>query len=360
MGGEFNNVNTFESAVATVGSDSAFYQQTQDSASVTKVAVTHVNQQRRRVTGRVIGLSHVKEGILAWLESGRGRNESTDSIVAISFPSMPEVVDLARESEYRVAPIYMAPDGIHQYLNTKPLEIPVTFQLSIHDREYCNHGALTLLATAAKLHSLVLPINTDMKNRIVFSRQTGVIQSQSNTTGGSRTTTQPISGAVTTPGATVAKNQDAATQPSEPTVEKTSVNDDVSGPTGSTYPPVAVLLDLISDGREKNVSLGVSCIGYINRVRTRLKGPWLQPPNSGKNMPSMLECEFTFVHFPGYTNRFPQTSSSDQRLINAYAEEVRSNFYNLSEKSIATNLAADAGSGSGELGSNSSYQGLTW
>ena len=348
--------------------------------SLNSADVTHLDQKRKRVTGRVISLSHVNEGILQWLAKTGDNRRSTGGIVSISFPSMPETIDLARSSEYRVAQVYMAPDGVHSYISTKPLEIPISFQLSIHDREYAQHGALTLLATAAKLHSLVLPVSTDGTTHVASAIVAGAISKE--TQDGKSTAAPPSAGFVQgatnfltdlLPGVSVARNLGlsmAGTSPaiteartanqstaSEPAWEQTSTNERVSGNESTTYPPVAVLLDLISDGRERNVSLGVSCIGYINMVRTRFKGPWLQPSNGGKNMPSVLECDLTFVHFPGYTNRFAQTGTYDQKLMNAYAEEVRSNFYNLAEKSAAFSLNADRGTNSDD---SSSYRGLSW
>lgn len=324
--------------------------------------VTRIDQRRNRVTGRIVGLANIEEGVMSWLSSrnvyGAHPTSSTGSMVVISFPSMPESIELARTSEYRVAPVYMAPDGIHQYVNTSPLSIPFSFSLSIHDREYCEHGALTLLATAAKLHSLVLPIGGDINNRkLLSSRSSGSYAEAVQNSGLSSSTVRGLDSSPTSPGAKDA-TKDGPPAKTETSAENGNLNNfGVVGGENSTYPPVACLLDLISDGRDSAVSLGVRCIGYINQVRTRFKGPWLQPSNGGKNLPSVLECDFTFVHFPSYTNLFSENQSSiEQKLMNVYAEDVRSNFYNTAEKSYATNINIDEGLG--EL--KSAYRGLSY
>jgi hypothetical protein len=210
---------------------------------------------------------------------------------------------------------------------------------------------------------LVLPIGTDVNNRIVRSKTIGAATPQKLLDGKSETTVPKVDSGATNPaspkdgwwGNTNAPDK----KPSEPAVEKPP-DENFGGNEASTFPPVTVLLDLISDGRNSDVTLGVVCIGYISQVRTRFKEPWLQPATAGgKNMPSLLECDFTFVHFPGHTNRFQQNVGSyDQTLVNAYAEEVRSNFYDMAMKSAATNTTPSK-FGTGSLEQGGAYRGLS-
>jgi hypothetical protein len=305
--------------------------------AVTSVDAGSLDYRRPgRIQGRLVGLANNLQGVRDWLASGQKASVSTSGMTVISFPAMPEVLDLARQAEYLVAPVYMNPDGIHVYKDTKPLEIPVSFSLSIHDRDYCRHGALTLLATAAKLHTLVLPISMQAsgKDRCTTSQQVGstyqaFAQAKSFE---SQSKELPLG---TTPPKTKANTANSV----DPKATEVTQDQNLTAPIStmnqlsSTYPPVAVLLDLISDGRDAEISMGVTCVGYINSVRTRFKGPWLQPSTPlGKNMPSKLEVEFTFVHYPSYTNspsgQNQSANSIQQMIINAYADDVRRNFYN--------------------------------
>jgi len=77
---------------------------------------------------------------------------------SIDFPAMPDQIELARSTSYRIAANMVMPDGIHQYMSTNPLEIPFNFKLHYGDTEYCREGSLTLLKLAARLHSLVAPL----------------------------------------------------------------------------------------------------------------------------------------------------------------------------------------------------------
>src|ERR671925_632338 len=78
---------------------------------------------------------------------------------AIEFPMLPtKGIELNRVADYEVQSGIPVPDGIHMYKGTQPLQIPISFSLSIHDEEYCQDGALSLLMVAARLHALVLPI----------------------------------------------------------------------------------------------------------------------------------------------------------------------------------------------------------
>jgi len=296
------------------------------SPSTNSVVASRLDYRRPgSAQGRLIGLS-IDSGALAWLSSGQNPFTSTGGALVITFPSMPQVIELARSADFQVAPIYMAPDGIHRYIATKPMELPLSFQLSIHDHEYAIHGALTLLATAAKLHAFVLPISTNPD--IISGYYAGAVQGLKQP-GTSTSATTGLTGDATTPNTVDAKTGAQQDPNKQDTVQEQTSIGNYSGGEDSTYPPIPAMLNLISDGRDDNVSLGVNCVGYINAVRTRLKGPWLRPPNaSGMNMPSVLEAEFTFVHYPGYTNSFKQNTTVNVAVRNAYADDVRDNFYN--------------------------------
>ena len=88
-------------------------------------------------------------------------------VVSFDFPSMPDVVELARSADYYVNYSPVMPDGMHQYRGTKPLEIPLAFKLHAMDRTFCPYGALTLLQLAARLHSFVLPLTSDGSSNAV-------------------------------------------------------------------------------------------------------------------------------------------------------------------------------------------------
>src|SRR4051812_5035456 len=69
------------------------------------VNVTEGNPYRKRVQGRIIALSHASTSVKRYLLSGRAREVNTGSSVVVSFPSMPEVVELARQVQYLVSPV---------------------------------------------------------------------------------------------------------------------------------------------------------------------------------------------------------------------------------------------------------------
>lgn len=263
-------------------------------ATTKSVQISKLDQARKRVTGRLISLADENEETARYLAAPKS-GMSTGSRAVISFPSMPDVIDLARSNDYQVAPIFMAPDGIHRYMSTRPLEIPISFALSIHDKEYCPNGALDLLATAAKLHAMALPISSvTMANSALTVKMAGAAAQfiNKNRNGGSVDTKDKLTTTGTTPA-----GADANSVSKQPGVAEQSLEEGVGEEGASTtYPPPAVLLDLISDGRDSQTTMGVYCIGYLANVRVKLKAPWLQPPNGGKNMPSAIECEFKFVH----------------------------------------------------------------
>lgn len=246
--------------------------------------------QRREVTGRLISLSHADTSLHAYLQGG----DESDTIVVINFPSMPKAIELARQTNYKVSENFAVPDGIHLYQSTSPLIIPFSFELHAGDEEFCSQGCLSLLAIAARLHALALPIYK-----------------------GGRVSVN----AVTVSDVAVNGTRDAE-------LSKRADNPTVN--LSQTKPPafpVACLLDLISAGSE---APGVQCVGYVKDPKVKLKGPWLQPAGSGlKNMPTSAEYSFSFVHRPGHTNNLTGDSSFSTGLsINAYADDIKSKLYN--------------------------------
>jgi hypothetical protein len=108
------------------------------------------------VLGRLVSLSSTFNGVKDYLS----QTGDASSSVVINFPSMPETLDLGRRADYLQTTAPYTPDGIHLYKKTMPLEIPISF--SLHSKDpFCSKGGLSLLIMAAKLHSLVLPMNRD-------------------------------------------------------------------------------------------------------------------------------------------------------------------------------------------------------
>lgn len=255
---------------------------------------------RRRVNGYLRSLTELSQGISSILTQNP---TDAKNAVIINFPAMPDSIELSRQANYSVLSTFTLPDGFHQYRGTDPLEIPLSFMLHAFDEEYCPHGALSLLFTAARLHALVLPIAPS----------------------GQQITTYSSGLAVEAGELPEAEKLRASAVPDPNKVTRT-------GGETSTYFPVAVLLDLIDAG---NNMPGVRCVGYVRNVRTVFHGPWLNPPGIGKNLPTWLECAFTFIHRPSHTNRFGGAQNNAQlnpeiRLENvqAYADDIRRRLYN--------------------------------
>lgn len=266
-----------------------------------------VYRRRLDVSGRLFSLSHATPDVHSFL---MGDQDGVSSAVVINFPHMPQSVDLARKADYQVTSTFFVPDGVHFYKGTAPLEIPLTFSLhAFDDAEYCEHGALTLLVIAGRLHSLTLPISR-------------------GGAAGHATTTGPLF--------TEPSTSNSAT-------EKRSVDSTptLSSPSNPPLFPVACGLHLIysGDGRP-----GISCVGYVKDVNVKLKGPWLRSKVPYvKNLPTSAEYSFTFVHRPGHTNRFNSAEGAGSFdlgvQINAFADDVKNGLYNtvglLTNQSIA-------------------------
>ena len=225
---------------------------------------------------------------------------------SIDFPAMPDQIELARVTTYKVAVNPIMPDGIHQYVSTNPLEIPFSFKIHHADRDFCAEGPMTLLKTAARLHALVTPLgNSDMgvevTNDVVLDADGNPQQGEippGNDASVDKKTSQLISAS--------AKTQAGA----------------------KISPPVVCRLELIYTGLE---TPGIICTGYVKDVKATLFGPWLRGPDDAFNLPSAGEYSFTFVHRPGHGNwQSGITKGKDWNTTQgqAYAEFIRDRLYN--------------------------------
>jgi hypothetical protein len=271
--------------------------------SMSRTIRDEVFDRAGRVSARLVSLSGYSRSIDDYLN---GDNHVKNSVI-INFPAMPEVIELARTTEYRVSPTFVLPDGIHVYKHTNPLEIPITFKLSMYDQEYCTQGALTLLMLAARLHALTLPISASNSGKVSAD--------------------------------TVGELRNPDVSKTEPGLEQRADESNLNRSKNFIPPsfPVACMLDLIYTGTQ---SPGIRCVGYIKNASVKLKGPFLQTMDrTQKNLPSSAEYSFVFVHRPGHTNVFGNTATDSAAAhsgltydlgfqINAYADDVKSKLYN--------------------------------
>jgi hypothetical protein len=271
--------------------------------------------RRPSVLGRLVSLSSTNDGVADYLSSNRSNEASSSTVIA--FPSMPEVIELAREADYRQTSAPYTPDGIHLYKKTNPLSIPISFSLHYQD-PFCSQGGLSLLLIAAKLHSLILPINNSAdRSNIGVTVGNYYPSAATGATG---------SGKPPTP------SKDAAAPPTGGAEESIAFNNN-SGQASTVFPP-ACLLDLISVG-DRNGAPGIRCYGYVRSVNVKLKGPWMRGaieygPDGIRNVPTSAEFSFVFVHAPGFSNYFGGTASSPFQLsgLSAFAQDVLGNLYN--------------------------------
>jgi hypothetical protein len=271
--------------------------------------------RRPSVLGRLVSLSSTNDGVAYYLSSNRSNEASSSTVIA--FPSMPEVIELAREADYRQTSAPYTPDGIHLYKKTNPLSIPISFSLHYQD-PFCSQGGLSLLLIAAKLHSLILPINNSA-DRSNIGVTVGHYYSSAATgaTGSGKAPNTP---------------EGASAAPTGGAEESIAFNNN-SGQASTVFPP-ACLLDLISVG-DRNGAPGIRCYGYVRSVNVKLKGPWMRGaieygPDGIRNVPTSAEFSFVFVHAPGFSNYFGGTASSPFQLsgLSAFAQDVLGNLYN--------------------------------
>ena len=271
--------------------------------------------RRPSVLGRLVSLSSTNDGVADYLSSNRSNEASSSTVIA--FPSMPEVVELAREAEYRQTSAPYTPDGIHLYKKTNPLTIPISFSLHYQD-PFCSQGGLSLLLIAAKLHSLILPINNSAdRANIGVTVDKYYSSAAKGATGPGKAPNTP----------------DGASAPTTGGAEESIAFNNNSGQASTVFPPTC-LLDLISVG-DRNGAPGIRCYGYVRSVNAKLKGPWMRGaieygPDGIRNVPTSADFSFIFVHAPGFSNYFGGTASSPFQLsgLSAFAQDVLGNLYN--------------------------------
>lgn len=252
-----------------------------------------VYRRRSSVSGTLRSLSHASNPVHDYLQGGA---DTIKNSIVIHFPSMPEVIELARSAEYKVATNFAVPDGIHLYRYTNPLIIPFTFTLHATDEEYCSAGALTLLHIASRLHALTLPVS-DHSAFIVSAQARGELSTD-------------------TPQTDAAESKRS---------EELSLSYDGKEPPRF---PVACLLDLM----HATEGPGIRCVGYVRSVNVKLKRPFLKGALPDQfNLPSSAEYSFEFVHRPGHTNAFTNTLNNfdiSGAGATAFADDVKNNLYN--------------------------------
>lgn len=288
---------------------------------------------RYPITGRLISLggSSAQTSILQYLQT----TEDTTDAVLIHFPAMPDSISLERTADYRVNPTAATPDGIHQYRYTQPLEIPFSFTLHAGD-EYCSEGSKTILDIAAKLQSLVLPINNSPDKNSISAVFVGDTVQPQNTKSSTQKSNVPGSAEQSSQTGTPAHIQSVA-QATQIQLTNNPANYAMSN-------PVTVLLDLISlvsGGTDALGGVGLRCVGYIKSVNVKLNGPWLSNLDATvKNLPTSAEYSFTFVHNPAQTNELTKTTTGFQtKAFNAFASDVRKSLYNTVGLLRSSNIA---------------------
>jgi hypothetical protein len=253
--------------------------------------------------GRLVVLE--KSSGTALMERVKAPEDKFVGFAAINFPSMPDSIELSRSAEYIVRTPYGYPDGIHFYMGTSILKIPIRFKLHAYDVDYCKEGPKSILDTAALLHALVVP----------FKANGNEVKVQSGRDQKSTTAEKP-------------NNNDAnqrlgASKPTQPTgYQQPDVN-----------PPATCYLELMNTTRQ---TVGIACVGYVQEVRVTLHGPFLrsQKPATAWNLPTMGEFEFTFIHHPGHGNSYGHYNQPAQQAFpeqQAFAFKIRERLYNTAD-----------------------------
>jgi hypothetical protein len=212
---------------------------------------------------------------------------------SVTFPSMPDAIELARKADYMISTPIGFPDGIHMYKGTSVLKIPISFKLHAFDKDYCPDGAKTLLQVAALLESLTLPFGP-------------VSVSQTWNSEGEHDNVPPQDSSASRLNSSNGSNT------------QHNIAQDI-------YPPATCLLELI---KTETASVGIVCIGYVEEVKVKLNGPFMRGPGQSQNLPTSGEFEFLFVHHPGHGNAIRTTQSNTYTEQQAYAQIVRTNLYN--------------------------------
>jgi hypothetical protein len=275
-------------------------------------------------------------------------NGSATDHYTIFFPAMPEEIDLSRAATYKITSTPVHPDGIHWYVATEPLSVPVSFDLHAHDIDYCTQGPLTILRTCAILHSLLLPIRTSKSQQNALTQNIDSQITAAASVNQSDSTRSKTDDASTSKSAadnsSSEKNTSTSTSGEDITAylnrTKTEFSDASTGNTTGVentsfaYPPPCWLR--LINGNPYSIQLS----GYIKDVHVKIKGPWLTASQGGMtyyNLPTSAHFEFTFVNCPCYTNDF-----SDMAFTSAFLQDVGSYLYdsqNIREKLVGTGVA---------------------
>lgn len=84
---------------------------------------------------------------------------NVSQVLRVSFPCMPESIDLSRTNTIDSPTVQAYPDGcVHVYQKTSLLRIPFRFKVSAYDETYCVNGPIDLLHMASALHAMAMPI----------------------------------------------------------------------------------------------------------------------------------------------------------------------------------------------------------
>ena len=225
----------------------------------------------------------------------------------IYFPSLPDEINLARKAEYTTVQTQFHPDGIHFYKNTSVLIIPFTFKLSVYDVSYCPYGSATLLAVAAHLHAMGLPISGQSGT----SLNTGSYNTDSST------------GLPTEAVGNQEQNVQGAT--TNNLMGGNSQGANLAGGNNISAPATCRLELLYSTSNGP----GIVCTGYITNFAAKLKGPYLQGPDGAYNLPTAADYSFDFVHHPAHGNvGVTGTAGGTSAQDNAFAGWVNQRLYN--------------------------------
>jgi hypothetical protein len=273
---------------------------------------------------RALSNTQVSEDVIGGIAA-----TETDNII-INFPMMPDTIELTRRAHYYNAVTSpVTPDGFHVYQSTDPLSIPISFSLNGFDEEFClaDAGPIMLLALAAKLHALALPIAASDA-----TRWQALAAIPENSVAGGQTDAQLRQ---QPQGLAIGLGQHAVPNSSH------------------FYFPPACALQVIfarlgSGAGQTRFShgiqpLGINCVGFVSDVRVVFKGPWLQGSfgsDGARNLPSSADYSFTFVHQPGYTNYVLGSDfGAKPTVISTTALDVYRRLYNTIDMSHSVTYA---------------------
>lgn len=248
---------------------------------------------RRERTRRTNGQLIVLEGPGFVPINDANYNGEFGNPVQIQFPAFPEAVELARRANYRVVTSPAFPDGIHQYMGTEILTIPVSFDLHHSDSDYCKKGPYTLLQVAATLEALVLPFGGDRVNVEIAETAESVERTNKAVRDNAARPTQELGGNV------------------------------IAGE--DLYPPPVCYLQLMYTDE---AGPGIACRGYVSDVNVKFSGPFMRGPGSSHSLPTKGSYSFTFVHNPGHNNAFSESRYTPVTVKHAYAQLVRQRLFN--------------------------------